>query len=428
MDQAQTAIGAPYDTSRGGSFALRVMANTSRGRLLQYVPTTSHEFSLLDFSMGVTMSNPKHISSLIGEIYDAILDRARGSEALGKAAQFVGAQAAALLWQNPVSRTANVIHAFGIEPRYVDLYRQHYAKLDPTTAPMFLRDVGEVASAADLLPHGELRKTCLYKEWLQPQGFVDTLQASLDKTPTDFVDLCFMRNGESGMFDGAARDRLRLIIPHLRRAVLVGQLVDRTTAQAATFGDALDGICAGLFLVDAGGQIVHANASGQAMLAQGVLVRGSSGKLTTHDTSAAQGLNDIVSSAARASSDPQLGAVPLTGRSGEHYVAHVLPLSAGAQRLAGGDRAVAALFVQKASRDLPSPHSAIAKLYRLTPTELRVLSGIVQVGGVPEVAEAMGISVSTVKTHLRRLFAKTGTDRQADLVKLVAGYANPLVA
>jgi DNA-binding CsgD family transcriptional regulator len=40
----------------------------------------------------------------------------------------------------------------------------------------------------------------------------------------------------------------------------------------------------------------------------------------------------------------------------------------------------------------------------------------------------MGISPSTVKTHLRRLFAKTGTDRQADLVKLVAGYVNPLVA
>jgi DNA-binding CsgD family transcriptional regulator len=377
------------------------------------------------------MSNPKHISSLIGEIYDAILDRARGTEALGKAAQFVGAQAAALLWRNPVCRTANVIHAFGIEPRYVDLYRQHYAKLDPTTAPMFLRDVGEVATTTDLLPHSELHKTCFYEKWLQPQGFVDTLQASLDKSATDFVYLCFMRNGESGIFDNAARDRLRLIIPHLRRAVLVGQLVDRTTAQAATFGDALDGICAGLFLVDAGGQIVHANASGHAMLAQGVLVRGSSGKLTTHDTSAAQGLSEIFSSAAtdRASSGPQVGAVPLTGRGGEHYVAHVLSLSAGVRRLAGADdRAVAALFVQKASRDLPSPQNAIAKLYRLTPTELRVLAGIVQVGGAPEVALAMGISVSTVKTHLRRLFAKTGTDRQADLVKLVAGYANPLVA
>jgi len=123
------------------------------------------------------------------------------------------------------------------------------------------------------------------------------------------------------------------------------------------------------------------------------------------------------------------GALPLTGRDGEHYVAHVLSLTAGARRQVGADdRAVAAVFVQKASLDLPSPQQAIAKLYKLTPTELRVLSGIVHVGGVPEVAEVMGISVSTVKTHLRRLFAKTGTDRQADLVKLVAGYANPLVA
>jgi DNA-binding CsgD family transcriptional regulator len=76
---------------------------------------------------------------------------------------------------------------------------------------------------------------------------------------------------------------------------------------------------------------------------------------------------------------------------------------------------------------MPSPQEVIAKLYKLTPTELRVLFAIVQVGGVPEVAEAMGISSSTVKTHLRRLFAKTGTDRQADLVKLVAAYANPLI-
>jgi DNA-binding CsgD family transcriptional regulator len=82
--------------------------------------------------------------------------------------------------------------------------------------------------------------------------------------------------------------------------------------------------------------------------------------------------------------------------------------------------------VQKASFDLPSWREVIAKPYKLTPTELRVLFAIVQEGGVPKVSDAMGISASTVKTHLRRLFAKTGTDRQADLVKLVAAYANPL--
>ena len=46
---------------------------------------------------------------------------------------------------------------------------------------------------------------------------------------------------------------------------------------------------------------------------------------------------------------------------------------------------------------------------------------------VPEVAEALGIAETTVKTHLGRIYEKTATARQADLVKLVAGYSNSLV-
>ncbi len=69
----------------------------------------------------------------------------------------------------------------------------------------------------------------------------------------------------------------------------------------------------------------------------------------------------------------------------------------------------------------------IASTYRLTPTELRVLLAIVEIGGVPEVAEALGIGETTVKTHLGRVYGKTGAGRQADLVKLVAGYSSPLL-
>jgi DNA-binding CsgD family transcriptional regulator len=106
----------------------------------------------------------------------------------------------------------------------------------------------------------------------------------------------------------------------------------------------------------------------------------------------------------------------------------VLPLTSGLRRRAGaGYAAAAAVFVQKALLDVPPPQEAIAKLYKLTPMELRVLFAIVQVGGVPEVAAMMGSSGSTIRTHLRRLFSKTGTDRQAELVKLVAGYTNPLL-
>jgi DNA-binding CsgD family transcriptional regulator len=59
--------------------------------------------------------------------------------------------------------------------------------------------------------------------------------------------------------------------------------------------------------------------------------------------------------------------------------------------------------------------------------ELRVLLAVVEVGGVPEVAEVLGIAETTVKTHLGHLYEKTGVRRQADLVKLVAGFSNPLV-
>jgi DNA-binding CsgD family transcriptional regulator len=44
-----------------------------------------------------------------------------------------------------------------------------------------------------------------------------------------------------------------------------------------------------------------------------------------------------------------------------------------------------------------------------------------------EIARALGIEIGTVKTHLLHIFAKTGTHRQADLVRLAASMALPLV-
>jgi DNA-binding CsgD family transcriptional regulator len=88
--------------------------------------------------------------------------------------------------------------------------------------------------------------------------------------------------------------------------------------------------------------------------------------------------------------------------------------------------AVAALFVRKAALAMSSRSEAVGKMFKLTPTELRVLLAIVEVGGVPEVAVALGVAETTVRTHVSRLFEKTGATRQADLVKLVAGYATPM--
>ena len=73
-------------------------------------------------------------------------------------------------------------------------------------------------------------------------------------------------------------------------------------------------------------------------------------------------------------------------------------------------------------------NAGLAELYRLTAREMSVLLAIVEIGGVPAVAATLGLSPKTVKSYLREIFQKTGAKRQADLVKLVAGLANPFAA
>jgi DNA-binding CsgD family transcriptional regulator len=67
---------------------------------------------------------------------------------------------------------------------------------------------------------------------------------------------------------------------------------------------------------------------------------------------------------------------------------------------------------------------AMADLYALTPSELRVLRAVIEVGDVPAIAAALGISGGTVRTHLHHLFQKTGAKRQVDLVRIVVGVEN----
>jgi DNA-binding CsgD family transcriptional regulator len=203
---------------------------------------------------------------------------------------------------------------------------------------------------------------------------------------------------------------------------------DPEATEAAAFADAFDGIGAASFLVDAGTRVVHANAAGRAMLAAGEVLRAPCGRLAATEAEADRALREIFAAVLRGDAAAVRGvAVPLVSRGGERFVAHVLPLTSGTRRKAGvAYDAVAALFVQRATLGAPAAPEAIAKAYQLTPTELRVLLAIVEVGGAPEVAEALGIGEGTVKFHLKRLFAKTGARRQADLVKLVAGFVSPL--
>jgi DNA-binding CsgD family transcriptional regulator len=380
--------------------------------------------------VAVAMRELDTFSALVGDIYDASLDPALWPSALDKACQYIGASAATLSSQETWRRTARFHFSSGADPHYLQLYEEKYHKLNPAFPTMLFFDVEETHSVVpECIAREEFCRSRFGQEWLFPQGVIDGLFANLEKSATACSTLIVARTLSNGFANEKMRQRFSLVVPHIRRAALIGKAIDLKTVEAAALADSLDTLSSGMFIVEASGRIVHANASGHAMVGAAAALRAPNGKLQAIDGKAEQILSQSFS--ASASGDAGLGkhgiAVPLKGRDGQRYVAHVLPLTSGSRRRASAAYAAAAtVFVRKAELELPSPPEAVAKEFGLTPAELRVLFAIVEVGSVAEVSAVLGVSETTVKTHLQHLFDKTATHRQAELVKLVAGFANAL--
>jgi DNA-binding CsgD family transcriptional regulator len=376
------------------------------------------------------MSDSDPLLALIGDIYDAALDPDLWPDVLRQSCGFIGGVMANLFTQDAVRKNANRVYTWGDDPHYTQLYIEKYAALNPLFPTGMFFPVGEVFGSADIMPHDEMEQSRFYKEWMKPQGYIDFVGSNLEKSSTSAAPFALVRHERDGYVDDEARRRTGAIIPHIRRAILIGKVIDLHKVEAAAMADTLDGLAAGMFLVDAAARIVHANAAGHVMTANDKVFRATAGRIGAVDIAADRILQETF--AACGIGDAAVGeqgiAVPLTASDGALYVAHVLPLTSAQRRRASiAYAAVAAVFVQKAGLDALSPMEAFSRKFRLTAAELKVLLAIVNVGGVAEVAEILGIAEGTVRTHLHHLFEKTGARRQVDLVKLVAGFANPLL-
>jgi DNA-binding CsgD family transcriptional regulator/PAS domain-containing protein len=371
------------------------------------------------------MTEQARLSRLIADMYDATLEPGQWSEVLARIVAFVGGHGGCLLAKDATSRDIDAHWQTGVEPHYLRLYNETYSKIGPVAALTF-GDVGQIVSVPEVVPYDEFRRSRFYVEWAEPQGWIDVAVAVLDKSAGGWGLLGVSRNAANGMVDDEMRRRIALVVPHIRRALRIGRAIERRQADAATFADVLDRLSAGLLLLDAQGRIVHTNVAADGMLRDGRLLRAIGRRLAGGDPQAERALRETAILPRAEGLGREGVLVPLRTCDGERYIARAMPLASAAPRGAGATaEATTAVFVRRATMDCPSP-DVIAESYKLTPTELRVLFALVERGGVPEVAAALGIAETTVKTHLARLFAKTGARRQAELVKLVAGFAVPV--
>ena len=274
----------------------------------------------------------------------------------------------------------------------------------------------------------EFLATRLYREWAKPQGILDALYCNLERTATGAAALSVRRQERDGLFGAEGKARFALIVPHVRCAISIGKVVEFHKANEAALSKTLDGLAAAVLLVAADGRLVYVNNKASAMLTEEDVLRAPRGRVTAVDPRADRELRAAIAGAARGDSD--LGvkgiAISLTAGDRTSQVAHVLSLASGNRRGLLEGRAAAALFVRPTTPSAPAPLETIAKLYGLTAGEMRVLAAVAETSGIAAMAAALGVSEATVKSHLNKVFAKTGLRRQADLVKLLAAHASQL--
>lgn len=99
-------------------------------------------------------------------------------------------------------------------------------------------------------------------------------------------------------------------------------------------------------------------------------------------------------------------------------MAHLMPLRRGALDIFGGGGML--FYLTPLAKGGPVPHTLLEALFDLTPAESRVAHLIAGGRTVGETAQSLSVKSATVRSQLKSIFRKTGTQRQAELVDILS--------
>lgn len=108
------------------------------------------------------------------------------------------------------------------------------------------------------------------------------------------------------------------------------------------------------------------------------------------------------------------------GESRSPYVVWLTPLA----EFATGRNGMALCFVFDPEWQTLAATRLLQAAYRLTPAELRLAEQLLLGRRPSEAAEALGVTVHTVRTYLKRLYQKVGARTQAKLVRKLMQVAS----
>ena len=362
------------------------------------------------------------LNDLVGSLYDAALRPACWPTALKNVADALEAQLGVLMAVDLSTGRATVLQSSPVDvPERVALFGTKHV-MNPWTAAALRDPLGIVARTSELVPESEFVLSEFYADCLEPLGLYHAMGANLFNEDGLFGAFSFMRLRSLGPYSDETLAQLRPLVPHFARALRVQCRLAEADLQRAAALEAIDHLGVGTVFVNAHGRVIFTNRDAQVALAQADGLRLLEGELVAASPDESATLRDAVREAALAGSQQQDHAgraFAFSRPSGKpSWRALVAPLRDAHLQAVPGHAGAVVFITDPAATRLPSAEH-IAQSFGLTSAEARVAALLARGSGIPAVAEALGVSVNTVRTHVARVFEKTATERQAELVALL---------
>lgn len=283
-------------------------------------------------------------------------------------------------------------------------------KLGPMRYPGFVGDL-------DLFTQDEMNKDPFYVELLRPMG-LGWGAGTIILAPTEDVTVLTFE-GSSGPVsrdDIAFLDRLR---PHLCRATLLSARLRLERARSAI--ETLQKLGIPAAALERNGRAVLTNEPFDEL--DDRFVQHRHRPMTRNRTAN----NNLMTALMALGQGATSGAcsLPVHGTA-EHpaVIVHLLPICGAANDVFA--KAICIMVVTPFARPRAPAADLLQGLFDLTPAEARVARAIVEGNTIESFSSSFGVSRETVRAQLKSVFAKTGVQRQAELVALLVGKPLPL--
>ncbi|WP_380872066.1 hypothetical protein ACFB49_30120 [Sphingomonas sp. DBB INV C78] len=348
--------------------------------------------------------------NMIAAIYDApIAERpwaglaGRVREAFeGSAAMFQFARAGA-----PDGRTRFIFDSAWDAHESWPLYDSVYRHLDPTRHRAM--EVGAVYDFAAMMPAVSVGEGERFLAFCRRIGADHALFAYLGEQQGVGGWLSISRDQARGPFGPNDAAELAGLVPHLHRALAIHARLDSQRNAAAIHAAALADLGVGVILLDQAGAILGTNALADALLDRGTAVARDGDRLKLRGQGGA--------ALRRSLRQPAGGAMLVAGEAGGNPL-HLLvrPWQDEEGDGAGPNYVV---YLDSAADQPALGADALRRRFGLSLAEARMAALLVRGLSVDACAAAMGLTRTSARTYCKRLLARMGAERQADLIRMI---------